>query len=68
MAWGRRRIQAELRFLGYEAAELTIARYMRRRSPQPSPSWRAFLATHYHEIAAVDFFVVPCLWTNTPFW
>src|SRR5262249_11681730 len=29
--WGRRRIQAELRFLGYEVAELTIARYMRRR-------------------------------------
>ena len=24
--WGRRRIQAELRFLGYEVAELTIAR------------------------------------------
>src|SRR5215475_2496205 len=25
--WGRRRIQAELRFLGYEVAALTIARY-----------------------------------------
>src|SRR5499433_3776640 len=59
--WGRRRIQAELRFLGYEVAELTIARYMRRRSPRPSPTWRAFLATHCHEIAAVDFFVVPTL-------
>src|SRR5262245_11582907 len=58
---GRRRIQAELRFLGYEVAELTIARYMRRRSPRLSPSWRAFLATHRHEIAAVDFFVVPTL-------
>jgi len=40
--WDRRRIQAELRFLGYEVAELTIARYC-------------------HEIAAVDFFVVPTL-------
>src|SRR5262249_25425649 len=59
--WGRRRIQAELRFLGHEVAELTIARYMRRRSPRPSPSWRAFLATHCHEIAAIDFFVVPTL-------
>jgi putative transposase len=42
--WGRRRLQAELRFLGYEVAELTIAKYMRRRSPRPSPSgapsWR----------------------------
>jgi putative transposase len=59
--WGRRRIQAELRFLGYEVAGLTIARYMRRRSPRPSPTWRAFLATHCHEVAAVDFFVVPTL-------
>jgi putative transposase len=59
--WGRRRLQAELRFLGYEVAELTIAKYMRRRSPRPSPTWRAFLETHCHEIAAVDFFVVPTL-------
>jgi putative transposase len=59
--WGRRRIQAELRFLGCEVAEITIARYMRRRSPRPSPTWRAFLATHCNEIAAVDFFVVPTL-------
>jgi hypothetical protein len=27
--WGRRRIQAELRFLGDEVAELTVAKYMR---------------------------------------
>jgi putative transposase len=59
--WGRRRIQAELRFLGYNVAELTIAKYMRRRSPRPSPTWRTFLAAHLREIAAVDFFVVPTL-------
>src|SRR5438552_6761297 len=59
--WGRRRIQAELRFLGYDVAELTIAKYMRRRSPRPSPTWRTFLETHLREIAAVDFFVVPTL-------
>src|SRR5216117_1441740 len=47
--WGRRRIQAELRFLGYEVAELTIARYMRRRSSRPSPTCRALLATHCNE-------------------
>src|SRR2546428_49067 len=34
--WGRRRIQAELRFLGYEVAGLTVAKYMRRLSPRPS--------------------------------
>jgi putative transposase len=58
--WGRRRIQAELRFLGYEVAALTVAKYMRRASRHP-PTWRAFLAAHRHDIAAVDFFVVPTL-------
>jgi putative transposase len=57
--WGRLRIQAELHFLGYDVAELTIAKYMRRRPPRPSPTWRTFLGAHLHEIAAVDFFVVP---------
>ena len=59
--WGRRRIQAELRFLGYDVAELTVAKYMRRRSPSPSPTWRSFLEAHLKEIAAIDFFVVPTL-------
>jgi putative transposase len=34
---------------------------MRRASRHPSPTWRAFLAAHRHDIAAVDFFVVPTL-------
>ena len=59
--WGRRRIQAELRFLGYEVAALTVAKYMRRASRNPSPTWRAFLAAHRHNIVAIDFFVVPTL-------
>jgi putative transposase len=59
--WGRRRIQADLRFLGYDVAALTVAKYMRRASRHPSPPWRAFLAAHRHDIAAVDFFVVPTL-------
>src|SRR5262247_3500666 len=59
--WGRRRIQAELRFLGYDVAALTVAKYMGRTSNHPSPTWRAFLTAHRHEIAAVDFFVVPTL-------
>ena len=59
--WGRRRIQAELALLGYEVAELTVAKYMHRTSPRPSPTWRAFLATHARDIVAVDFFLVPTL-------
>jgi putative transposase len=34
---------------------------MRRTSRHPSPTWRTVLAAHQHEIAAVDFFVVPTL-------
>ena len=59
--WGRRRIQAELALLGYEVAELTVTKYMRRTAPRPSSTWRAFLATHAREIVAIDFFLVPTL-------
>jgi transposase InsO family protein len=52
----------ELALLGYEVAELTVAKYMRRRtSPRPSPSWGAFLHAHLREMVAVDFFLVPTL-------
>jgi putative transposase len=59
--WGRRRIQAELALLGHQVAELTVAKYMHRTSPRPSPSWRAFLVAHAREIVAADFFLVPTL-------
>jgi putative transposase len=59
--WGRRRIHAELALLGYAVAELTVAKYMHRTSPRPSPTWRVFLATHARDIVAVDFFLVPTL-------
>src|SRR4029453_17645588 len=59
--WGRRRIQAELALLGYHVAELTVAKYIYRTSPRPSPTWRIFLAAHLREMVAVDFFVVPTL-------
>jgi hypothetical protein len=59
--WGRRRIRAELALLGYRVAELTVARYMHRPSPGPSPTGRAFLATHARDIVAVDFFLVSTL-------
>ena len=47
--WGRRRIQAELRFLGYEVAGLTVAKYMRRFSPRLSAPWRTFLEAHIRD-------------------
>ena len=39
----RTEYKAELALVGHEAAELTIAKYMHRRSPRPSPTWRVFL-------------------------
>jgi putative transposase len=59
--WGRRRIQAERALLGYDVAELTVAQYVHRVAPRPSPTWRVFLTTHARDIVAIDFFVVPTL-------
>jgi transposase InsO family protein len=59
--WGRRRIRAELALLGYAVADLTVAKYMHRTSPRPSPTWRMFLTAHARDIVAVDFFLVPTL-------
>jgi len=59
--WGAPRIQAELRLLGHEVAEATVAKYMRRvrqRQP-PAQTWRTFLKNHAGTLAAMDFFVVP---------
>jgi transposase InsO family protein len=57
--WGRRRIRSELHLLGYEVAELTVAKYMVRGGKSPSQGWRVFLNNHAREIAAIDFFTVP---------
>ena len=57
--WGAPRIQSELRLLGHDVAESTVARYLRRGNKPSSPTWRTFLANHDGDIAAIDFFVVP---------
>jgi putative transposase len=57
--WGAPRIQAELRLLGCDVAESTVAKYRVRPSRPPSPTWRSFLANHADSLASVDFFVVP---------
>ncbi len=58
--WGVPRIQSELRLLGYEVADSTVARYLAKRPRKPpSQTWRAFLKNHLHTTAACDFFVVP---------
>jgi transposase InsO family protein len=59
--WGAPRIHGELLKLGFEVAQSTVARYMCRRSPPPSQSWRTFLRNHTDGIAAVDLFVLPTI-------
>src|SRR5262245_1880163 len=58
--WGAPRIQAELRLLGHDLAESTVAKYMsRRRDRPPSQTWKTFLHNHVGALAAIDFCVVP---------
>jgi transposase InsO family protein len=58
--WGAPRVQSELRLLGHEVADSTVARYMPRRPRGPSSqTWRTFLRNHLHCTVACDFFVVP---------
>ena len=58
--WGVPRIQAELKMLGVDVAESTIAKYVvTQPSGPPSQTWRTFLANHLDCTAACDFFVVP---------
>jgi putative transposase len=59
--WGVPRIQAELRLLGFDLAESTVAKYRVRGSASPSQTWKTFLANHAKQIAAIDFFTVPTL-------
>jgi hypothetical protein len=59
--WGVPRIQAELKLLGHDVAESTIAQYIDRTSKPPSPTWRTFLRNHAAQIAAIDFFTVPAV-------
>jgi hypothetical protein len=57
--WGAPRIHGELRKLGLEVSETTVAKYVGRRRTPPSPTWRTFLTTHVSQLASIDFFIVP---------
>ncbi len=59
--WGVPRIKSELALLGYDVAESTVAKYVKRRRKPPAQTWRTFLENHVRDIAAIDFFVVPTI-------
>ena len=57
--WGAPRIHGELLKLGITISQATVAKYIGRRRPPPSQTWRTFLRNHVGQIVAADFFVVP---------
>ena len=59
--WGAPRIHGELLKLGFEVAQLSVAKYMVKRGGPPGQGWRTFLRNHAPDIAAMDLFVVPTI-------
>jgi putative transposase len=59
--WGAPRIQSELRLLGFNVTEKTVAKYRVKRAKPPSQTWKTFLANHADQIVAVDFFTIPTI-------
>ena len=57
--WGAPRIHGELLKIGIDVAERTVSRLMPKRHPQPSQTWRTFLANHVRDLVSIDFFTVP---------
>lgn len=57
--WGSPRIVGELGKLGIEVTQSTVDKYRIRPTNPPSPSWKAFLKNHLHDLIPIDFFVVP---------
>jgi len=44
--WGAPRVRSELRILGFEVAERTVAKYRIKNTEPPSQTWKAFLVNH----------------------
>ena len=59
--WGAPRIHGELRKLGIDIGQTSVAKYMARRRGPPSQGWKTFLRNHADGIVAMDLFVVPTI-------
>ena len=57
--WGSPRIVGELRKLGIDVAKSTVEKYRPTVRKSSSPTWKAFLTNHVHDLVACDFFTVP---------
>jgi hypothetical protein len=64
--WGYARIQGALKHLDHRVARSTIAKVLKEHGIKPAPdrpmSWRTFVRSHAHLIAAADFFTTE-VWT-----
>jgi hypothetical protein len=65
-SWGYARIQGALKHLDHRVARSTIAKMLKEHGIKPFPdrpmSWRTFVRSHTHLIAAADFFITE-VWT-----
>ncbi len=65
-SWGYARIQGALKHLDHRVARSTIAKVLKEHGIHSSPdrpmSWRTFVRSHAHLIAAADFFTTE-VWT-----
>jgi transposase InsO family protein len=59
--WGVRRIEGELRKLGFDISYMAVYKCLPKQFTSPSPGWRTFLQNHMKETAAVDLLVVVTL-------
>ena len=59
--WGTPRIVGELGKLGIHVAKSTVDKYRVRSRKSPSPTWKAFLKNHVHDLVSIDFFIVPTI-------
>src|SRR5262245_24652343 len=57
--WGAPQIHGELLKIGVNLAERIVSRLMPKQRPQPSQTWRTFLANHVQDLVSIDFFTVP---------
>src|SRR6266403_2153301 len=57
--WGVPRIHGELLKLGIDVAERSVSRLIPKRCPEPSQTWRTFLANHVRDLVSIDFFTTP---------
>jgi len=59
--WGAPRLHGELRKIGVEGSQTSVAKYLVRHRNPPSQTWRTFLKNHTKQLVSVGFFIVPTI-------